>query len=139
MHHAGERIARLEKAIDQAIATAPEQIRSVVAALQALRGIAQTTAVTIVAETGSLSRFQSPRQLRSYRGLVSSEYSSGNRSQRGGIAKTGNAHLRRVMVEAAGAYQSKPSVGGFLLKRQQGLDQTIKDIARKAQWRLYTL
>jgi transposase len=138
VHHAGERIARLEKAIDEAIATAPEQIRSVVAALQALRGVAQTTAVTIVAETGSLSRFQNPRQLMSYSGLVSSEYSSGNRIQRGGITKTGNAHLRRVMVEAAWAYQHKPWVGGFLLKRQQGLDQEIKDIAWKAQWRLCT-
>lgn len=128
-------IARLEKAIDEAIATAPEQIRSVVAALQALRGIAQMTAVTIVAETGSLSRFQSVRQLMSYSGLVSSEYSSGNHTQRGGITKTGNAYLRRVMVEAAWAYQHKPWVGGFLLKRQQGLDQEIKDIAWKAQWR----
>jgi transposase len=138
VHHAAERIVRLEKAIDQAIATAPEQIRSVILALQALRGVAQVTAVTIVAETGSLSRFQNPRQLMSYSGLVSSEYSSGNRIQRGGITKTGNAHLRRVMVEAAWAYQHKPWVGGFLLKRQQGLDQAVKDIAWKAQWRLCT-
>jgi len=73
VHHAGERIIRLEKAIDEAIATAPEQIRSAIAALQALRGAAQMTAVTVVAETGSLSRFQNPRQLMSYSGLVSSE------------------------------------------------------------------
>ncbi len=138
VHHTGERIARLEKAIDEAITKAPEQIRSVVAALQALRGVAQITAVTIVAETGSLSRFSNPRQLMSYSGLVSSEYSSGNRIQRGGITKTGNGHLRRVLVEAAWAYQHKPWVGGFLLKRQQGLDQKIKDIAWKAQWRLCT-
>lgn len=138
VHHAGERMARLEKAIDEAVASAPEQIRSVIAALQALLGVAQMTAVTIVAETGSLSRFSNPRQLMSYSGLVSSEYSSGNRIQRGGITKTGNAHLRRVMVEAAWAYQHKPWVGGFLLKRQQGLDQKVKDIAWKAQWRLCT-
>jgi transposase len=56
------------------------------------------TPVTIVAETGSLSRFRSPRHLMSYSDLISSEYSSGNRIQRGGITKTGNAHLRRVMV-----------------------------------------
>lgn len=138
VHHAAERIQRLEKAIDEAIATAPEEIRSVIAALQALRGVAQMTAVTIVAEGGSLSRFESPRQLMSYSGLVSSEYSSGNRVQRGAITKTGNAHLRRVIIEAAWAYQHKPWVGGFLLKRQQGLDQEIKDIAWKAQWRLCT-
>ena len=105
VHHASERIARLEKAIDEAITKAPEQIRSVIAALQALRGVAQITAVTIVAETGSLSRFSNPRQLMSYSGLVSREYSSGNRIQRGGITKTGNGHLRRVLVEAAWAYQ----------------------------------
>jgi transposase len=138
VHHMAERIQRLEKAIDEAIAQAPEQIRSVVAALQALRGVAQTTAVTIVAEAGSLSRFASPRQLMSYSGLVSSEHSSGNRIQRGAITKTGNSHLRRVIVEAAWAYQHKPWIGGFLLKRQQGLDQHIKDIAWKAQWRLCT-
>src|SRR5947208_11094836 len=96
------------------------------------------TAVTIVAETGSLSRFQNPRQLMSYSGLVSSEYSSCNRIQRGGITKTGNAHLRRVIVEAAWAYQRRPWVGGALLKRQQGLDQEITDLAWKAQWRLHT-
>jgi len=138
VQHAGERITRLEKAIDEAVAQAPEQIRCVVAALQALRGVAQMTAVTLVVETGSLSRFQNPRQLMSYSGLVSSEYSSGNRVQRGAITKTGNAHLRRVLVEAAWAYQHKPWVGGFLLKRQPGLDQKIKDIAWKAQWRLCT-
>ena len=136
--HAGERIARLEKAIDEAIASAPEQIRNVIAALQAWRGVAQMTAVTIVAETGSLSRFQNPRQLMSYSGLVSSEHSSGNRVQRGGMTKTGNAHLRRVLVEAAWAYQHKPWVGGFLLKRQHGFGQKIRDIAWKAQWRLCT-
>jgi len=136
--HASERIQRLEKAIDDAVSTAPESIRSVIAALQALRGVAQMTAVSIVSELGILSRFKSPRQLMSYSGLVSSEYSSGNRIQRGRITKTGNAHLRRVIVEAAWAYRHKPWVGGALLKRQQGLDQEVKDIAWKAQWRLTT-
>jgi transposase len=136
--HAGERIQRLEKAIDEAVSTAPQCIRSVVAALQALRGVAQMTAVSIVSELGCMSRFKSPRQLMSYSGLVSSEYSSGNRVQRGRITKAGNAHLRRVIVEAAWAYRHKPWVGGALLKRQQGLDQAIKDIAWKAQWRLTT-
>jgi transposase len=65
------------------------------------------TAVTIVVETGSLSRFQNPRQLMSYSGLVSSEYSSGNRIQRGGITKTGNAHLRRVLQETRSQRQKQ--------------------------------
>ena len=69
--HAGERIQRLEKAIDEAVSTAPESIHSVVAALQALRGIAPMTAVSIVSELGCFSRFKNPRQLMSYSGLVS--------------------------------------------------------------------
>jgi transposase len=138
VEHMAERIERLEKAIGEAIEKAPAEMRAVVEALQALCGVAKTTAVTIVAELGSLSRFNNPRQLMGYSGLVSSEFSTGNRIQRGRITKTGNAHLRRVIGEAAWAYQHRPWVGGALLKRQQGLDQEIKDIAWKAQWRLHT-
>ena len=138
VNHMAERVQRLEKAISEALEKAPPEMRAVVAALQALRGVAQITAVTVVAEVGSMSRFQSPRQLMGYSGLVSSEYSSGNRIQRGSITKTGNAHLRRVIIESAWAYQHRPWVGGSLLKRQQGLDQEVKDIAWKAQGRLHT-
>jgi transposase len=137
VEHAAQTLQRLEEAIDQAIAGAAPEIREVIAALQALRGVAQITAATIVAELGSLSRFESPRQLMGYSGLVASEHSSGNRIQRGSITKTGNAHLRRVIVEAAWAYQRRPWVGGYLKKRQQGLDQAIIDTAWKAQWRLH--
>jgi transposase len=137
--HVAERIVRLEKAIDEAIAQAPAEIRAVIEALQALRGVAQTTAATIVSELGSLSRFESPKQLMGYSGLVASEHSSGNRIQRGSITKTGNAHLRRVVVEAAWAYQHRPNVTGFLLRRQKSLtiSDEVKQIAWKAQHRLY--
>jgi transposase len=135
--HAAERIRLLEKAIDEAVAQAPPQMRAVIDALQALRGIARMTAVTVVSEVGNFSRFQ-PRLLMGYSGLVSREHSSGNRVLRGSITKTGNAHLRRVLIEAAWAYQYRPWVGGDLLKRQQGLNQEVKDIAWKAQWRLFT-
>jgi len=138
VEHAADRLQTLEKAIDDVIATAPAEIQEVVQALQALRGVGKIVAVTVVAEVGSLSRFDNPRQLMGYSGLVSSEYSSGNHIQRGAITKTGNAHLRRVIVEAAWAYQHKPWIGGWLAKRQQGLDQETKDIAWKAQWRLCT-
>lgn len=87
--HMAERIQRLEKAITEAIQKAPPTMRAVVEALQALRGVAQITAVTVVAELGTLSRFQSPRQLMGYSGLVSNEFSSGGRIQRGRITKTG--------------------------------------------------
>ncbi len=110
-----------------------------VEALQALRGVAQTVAVSIVAEVGSLSRFPSPRALMGYGGLVPSEHSSGNRVQRGGITKTGNGHLRRVIGEAAWAYQHRPNVTGFLAQRQKRLaiGEESKKIAWKAQQRLH--
>jgi transposase len=123
--HMAERIERLEKAIGEAIQKAPPVLRAVVEALQALRGVAQVTAVTVVAELGTLSRFDRPRKLMGYSGLVSSEHSSGNCIQRGSITKTGNAHLRRVIIESAWAYQYRPWLGGSLLKRQQGLDQDV--------------
>jgi len=138
VEHAADRLERLEKAMDDAIALAPAEIQDVVQALQALRGVGKIVAVSIVAEVGSLSRFSNPRQLMSYSGMVASEHSSGSRIQRGGITKTGNAHLRRVIVEAAWAYQHKPWIGGWLAKRQQGLDEETKNIAWKAQWRLCT-
>lgn len=136
--HVAERLVKLEKAIDEAIRQAPAEIKAVIEALQALRGVAQTTAATIVSELGSLSRFESPRQLMGYSGLVASEHSSGNRIQRGSITKTGNAHLRRVVVEAAWAYQHRPNVTGYLLRRQKSLvlSDEVKEIAWKAQHRL---
>jgi transposase len=137
--HVATRIAKLEKAIDDAVQQAPAEIRAVIEALQALRGVAQTTAATIVSELGSLSRFDSPRQLMGYSGLVAREHSSGNRVQRGGITKTGNGHLRRVVMESAWAYQHRPNVTGFLLRRQKNLalSDEVKAIAWKAQQRLH--
>ena len=101
MPGAAARIDRLEKSLDEAICKAPEQIRAVIEALQALGGVAQLTAATIVAEIGSFSRFE-PRKLMGYSGLVASEHSSGNRLKRGAITKTGNAHLRRVVFIVVG-------------------------------------
>jgi transposase len=137
--HIAERIAKLEQAIDEAVAQAAPEIRAVIEALQALRGVAQTTAATVVCELGSLTRFQSPRQLMGYSGLVSREHSSGNRIQRGAITKTGNAHLRRVLVEAAWTYQHRPNVQGRVLRRQRSLalSEEAKRIAWKAQQRLH--
>jgi transposase len=135
--HARERIKRLEGAIDEAVEAAPGGIRAVIDALQALRGIAKVSAVTIVAEVGQLSRFARPRQLMGYSGAVSSEDSSGGRTRRGAITKTGNAHLRRIVVEAAWAYRHHPAVGGALRVRQEGLSEEVKEIAWKAQHRLH--
>jgi transposase len=137
--HVAARIVKLEKAVDEAVRQAPPEIRAVIEALQALRGVAQTTAASIVSEVGCLSRFPTAPDLMGYSGLVSSEHTSGNRVQRGGITKTGNAHLRRVVVEAAWAYQHRPNVIGYLLRRQKDLaiSDEVKDIAWKAQQRLH--
>lgn len=135
--HARERIRRLEQAIDEAVCAAPPAMREVIAALQALRGIAKVSAVTIVAEVGQLSRFTRPGQLMGYSGAVPREHSSGNRVSRGAITKTGNAHLRRIIVEAAWAYRHRPAVMGALRVRQQGLDAEVREIGWKAQHRLH--
>ena len=137
VEHAADRITRFDHAIDDAVRTAPAPMRAVIAALQALRGIAQVSAVTIVAEVGTLSRFATPRQLMGYSGAVASEDSSGRRIRRGAITKTGNAHLRRIIIEAAWAYRHRPSVGATLHKRHATLDEEVIAIAWKAQHRLH--
>jgi transposase len=134
--HLGQRIARLEKAIDEAIEGAPAMMKAVVSALQALRGVAKMTAITIVAEVGQLSRFPKARQLMGYSGAVASEHSSGERTSRGGITKTGNAHLRRVLVEAAWSQRFAPSLTRRLRERQEGLSAEVVEIAAKARHRL---
>lgn len=137
VEHVQDRIARLEKAIDDSIETMPEKMQAVVDALQSLRGIAKISAVTIVAELGEVSRFDTPKQLMGYSGAVSSEHSSGERTRRGGITKTGNAHLRRIAVESAWAYRHRPCIGASLKARQKTASQEVKDIAWKAQHRLH--
>ena len=137
VEHAAARIARLEEAIEEAVKLAPPQMRAVIEALQAMRGIARISAVTIVAEVGKIARFGSAPQFMDYGGMVPSEDSSGERTRRGHITKTGNAHLRRVVVEAAWAYRHRPSVGATLRKRQEGLSEEVKEIAWKAQHRLH--
>jgi len=131
------RIAHLNHAILEAVQTAPPQMRAVIQALQALRGVAAVSAATIVAEVGQLSRFANPRQLMGYSGLVPSEYTSGPRRRMGAITKTGNAHLRRVVIEAAWAYRFGPAVRGPLRARHAGLDPAILEIAWRAQKRLH--
>lgn len=91
--HQAQRIERLDGAIDRAITDAPAQLRALVDALQALRGVAKVTAVTLATEFGTFSRFEKATQVMSYTGMVSSEHSSGARNRRGAITKTGNSHL----------------------------------------------
>ena len=134
--HMSERVRRLEQAITEAVKLAAPAVQEVVKGLQALRGIAEISAVTIVAELGSITRFDTPRQLMGYSGAVPSENSSGKRTRRGSITKTGNAHLRRIVIEAAWSYRLRPGIGPALRKRQEGVPEPIKEIAWKAQVRL---
>jgi transposase len=127
----------LEEAIREAVKLAPARMQEVIRGLQALRGVAEISAVTVVAELGQISRFEGPRQLMGYSGAVPSEESSGARQRRGAITKTGNAHLRRIAMEAAWSYRLKPAVGLALRKRQEGVPEEIKEIAWKAQLRLH--
>jgi transposase len=131
---ADQRVERMSLALK----AAAEQWRfaSVVAALQALRGVALTTAIGLVAELGDLGRFEHPRRLMSYLGLVPSEYSSGEHIRRGSITKAGNSHARRLLAEAAWHYRFGARVSGHAQARQEGLSAEVCGIAWKAQLRL---
>jgi transposase len=103
-----ERVERLENAIREVV---PEwSLAEVVTALQAMRGIDLIAAVGVLAEIGDLSRFQNPRELMGYLGLVPSENSTGDKVKRGGITKAGNGRARRILVEAAWSYRYPPRV-----------------------------
>ncbi|MBI3245053.1 MAG: IS110 family transposase [Deltaproteobacteria bacterium] len=108
----------------------------VVEALQALRGVQFTTAVTLIAELGDFTRFANLRQLMSYLGLTPSEHTSGERHRQGAITKTGNAHARRVLVEGAWAYRYPAKVSRHLQLRLEKVPKAIQDISWKAQVRL---
>jgi transposase len=137
VEHVATRLARLEAAITDAVAHMPAEMAALVRALQALRGVATVTAVTVVAEVGDLTRFTNPRQLMAYGGLVPRERTSGAHRRQGGITKTGNAHLRRVVGEAAWAYRYGPAIRAPLRARHAGLDPAVVAIAWKAQHRLH--
>lgn len=130
-----ERLRRLEAEL--AVGVTTSRHAAVIAALQALRGVGLVTAATLVAELGDLQRFRTPRELMAYAGLVPSEWSSGTRQHRGAITKTGNAHVRRVIVEAAWHYRHAPAVWGALRQRQKGQPERIKAIGWQAQDRLH--
>jgi transposase len=138
VRHAMERVARLDRAIDEAVESASESTKAVVAALQALRGVAKTTAVTVAVEVGNFSRFDRARQLMAYSGAVPSERSTGGpgKARRGSITKTGNAHLRRILTEAAWHYRHPPRVSRALRARQREQCELVKEISWKAQVRL---
>lgn len=137
--HAGERVRRLEQAIDDAVKHAHPTTRAIVDGLQALRGIAKVTATTLAVEIGLFSRFTNARQLMAWSGMTPSEYSTGGpgHHRRGAITKSGNAHLRRVVCEAAWSNRHSPRKRPALQKRQRQVPSHINEIAWRAQHRLH--
>jgi transposase len=132
---AQERLGRLDRELALAAQQGPHA--ALLGALQTLRGVGLITAVTLVAELGDVGRFRTARQLMAYVGVVPREASSGPRQRRGAITKTGNAHVRHVIVEAAWLYRYPPRVAGLLKQRQAGQPEAIKALSWKAQDRLH--
>lgn len=129
------RVARLTAAVEAQATRGP--FAALIAALTSLRGVGVVTAVTLVAELGDPGRFDSPRQLMAYAGLVPSEHSSGGREQRGRITKTGNAHVRSVAVETAWHARRPPRLSRALARRQRDQSAEVVTIAWTAQERLH--
>ncbi len=109
----------------------------VVKALQSLKGIKELTAVVLVAELGDIRRFESPRQLMAYLGVITTEYTSSEKRRQGAITKAGNSHARSFLVESAQHYKNTPKISQNLSRRQQGISAEIKEIAWNAQVRLF--
>ena len=130
----GERIKRITQQIQ--IHVEEWHRAPFVKAYQALRGVSLIVSATVAAEIGDMRRFQNPKQLMAYLGLIPSEHSSGKTVRRGPITKTGNSHVRRVLIEAAWTYKMQARVSNILLNRQKGLPQSVCDISWKAQTRL---
>jgi transposase len=129
-----DRVQRLEaELLEQAPAW---RLYPVVQALQALRGVRFLVAITVVAELGDLTRFDSPRQLGAFVGLSPSEYSSGPARRQGGITKAGNGRARRALIEAAWAYRHPAKVSQHIQTRIDELPKPLQDLGWKAQVRL---
>ena len=132
-----EALARLRRLEQQLVAIVPSwSMAPIVAAYQAMRGASFLVAVTVAAEIGDLRRFDNPRQLMAFLGLVPRERSTGNVVRRAGLTLAGNRRARRVLVEAAWSYRHPARVSETLRARLEGLPKPVRDIAWKAQIRL---
>jgi transposase len=132
-----ERIKRVERLVNELMHQAKQwRYYPVIQALQAMRGIRFLVPVGTIAELGDLRRFDHPRKLMAYLGLVSKEKSSGDNRKQGGITKCGNGRARRLLVEGAHSYKHNANVSTELQKRQECLPKFVIDIAWKAQLRL---
>ena len=108
----------------------------VVDSLIALRGVDKLATIVLLAELGDISRFDSPKQLMGFLGLVPSEHSTGTRRRQGGITLTGNAHARRMLVESAWSYRFPARQTMHLKRKAKDASSEVKAIAWRAQKRL---
>jgi transposase len=131
------RIVRLEQ-LDQEVERAAQkaEYKPYLDALRTLRGISTISAMTLLSELGDLRRFPTAPQLMAAIGVVPSEYSTGDKTSRYGITKTGNAHVRRIVVEAAWHYQRRPTRGRAITTRRRDQSAAIVAIAEKCETRL---
>ena len=134
VHEHTARLQRLGQELQEQVTS--WRLQPVVEALEALRGVQCTMAVTLVAGLGDLTRFENPRQVIKYLGLIPSEYSSGERRRQGSITNAGHTHARRALVEGAWAYRYPAKVSRHLPRRLEQLPKPIQDISWKAQVRL---
>ena len=100
------------------------------------RGFQRTAGMVLVSEIGDFKRFDHPKKLMAYLGLVPTEDSSGGKRRQGGITKCGNSHARWMLVECAGHYKMPPKISKALSKRQEGLSHEIRTVSWHAQNRL---
>ena len=128
------RIEKLDKQIQERVEG--WSLAPLVEQLQAFRGIRLLSAVVIAAEIGDFSRFGTAGSFMAYLGLVPSEHSSGASRKQGPITRTGNGHVRRILIESAWAYRFKPARSTALRKRSEQATEAVRDIAWKAQGRL---
>jgi transposase len=135
VYEATERVKRLTASIAELIGSSA--VGPLVKALQSFRGVDLVSAAIIGAEIGDLRRFESAPQFMSYLGLVPSERSSGFERRQGAITRAGNGSVRRILVEASWAYRHRPYVGKALRSRSRGVSEEVRQIAWRAQGRLW--
>ena len=133
---AHQRVQRIEASMLSLLQT--WRLKPAVEALMAFRGFQLVAAMITVSELGDIHRFEHPRQLMTYLGLVPTESSSGPRQRQGAISRCGNGHQRWLLTECAEHYATPPKVSKELSRRQEGQTESVRALSWKAQHRLHT-
>jgi transposase len=130
-----ERVARLVDRMKQLLEG--WEWEPVVRALMACKGFQEVAAMTVISELGDLRRFEHPRGLMKFLGLVPGEETTGTKRRQGSITKCGNSHCRWMFVECAQHFRKAPNVGSALTTRQVGQGKAVKELSWKMQNRLH--